>query len=596
MYRWEGIAMTAMDTMQNNLDFFTSTFSPVKKAVLGAEIPEPGLPCGGYAVFLFASDGRVRARVRKAVGETMEEALSRVEAYGLAMVQKQELYPRWVRLDVVTGVRKISSADLAGMDGTFHEMIRTGVCLDEKFHLAFPEQEMNANKLWGYEKGHPFLDLDGINRHLAKTGRKQIERIPEEIFLFTCRSWFSGDGDCALPLSHTGLTTGRRLIPMLDRNIVKDLLQNATHFLSSQLHDDGSFVYGIYPRFDREIQNYNFMRHTSTMWSLICEYRITKDPAVVPKIDAAFGYLYRNAVAKRGEAWYLTEPKASEIKVGGLGVMVVALSEYIEVILRDPELEIEDRESKIDGCISDAVKFGNGILSMQDEKTGAFTHVWNLDYTVKEPKRTVYYDGEAAFALARLYGLTKDEKWLTAARKAADRFIREDYTRYRDHWIAYAFNEITKYCPEERYYTFALQNAQNNLEHIYRRVTTYHTYLELLMVSFETYDRIVQQKIDLPYLEEFDLSFFLRTIYCRADRMLNGYFFPETVMDMKHPERVLHTFMVRHDGFRVRIDDVQHNIGGYYLYYKNYDRLVSYGMLEEIRKGYGQDRSYGPKI
>ena len=28
----------------------------------------------------------------------------------------------------------------------------------------------------------------------------------------------------------------------------------------------------------------------------------------------------------------------------------------------------------------------------------------------------------------------------------------------------------------------------------------------------------------------------------------------------------------------MRIDDVQHNIGGYYLYYKNYDKLLQYGL------------------
>ena len=37
--------------------------------------------------------------------------------------------------------------------------------------------------------------------------------------------------------------------------------------------------------------------------------------------------------------------------------------------------------------------------------------------------------------------------------------------------------------------------------------------------------------------------------------------------------------MVREDGYRTRIDDVQHCIGGYYLYYKNYAKLVGYGML-----------------
>ena len=40
--------------------------------------------------------------------------------------------------------------------------------------------------------------------------------------------------------------------------------------------------------------------------------------------------------------------------------------------------------------------------------------------------------------------------------------------------------------------------------------------------------------------------------------------------------------MVREDSCRVRIDDVQNNIGGYYLYHENYEKLVEYGMLECI--------------
>ena len=62
--------------------------------------------------------------------------------------------------------------------------------------------------------------------------------------------------------------------------------------------------------------------------------------------------------------------------------------------------------------------------------------------------------------------------------------------------------------------------------------------------------------------------------------MLNGYFFPEYAMYMKNPERILNAFFVRHDGFRVRIDDVQHNIDGYYQYYKNYNKMQKYKELQ----------------
>ena len=64
--------------------------------------------------------------------------------------------------------------------------------------------------------------------------------------------------------------------------------------------------------------------------------------------------------------------------------------------------------------------------------------------------------------------------------------------------------------------------------------------------------------------------------------MLNGFFFPEYAMYMRCPDKILGSFMVRHDGFRVRIDDVQHNIGGFYLYYKNYSRLLALGMPKDI--------------
>ena len=229
-----------------------------------------------------------------------------------------------------------------------------------------------------------------------------------------------------------------------------------------------------------------------------------------------------------------------------------------------------------------ACALGNGILSLLNPETGEFSHVLNMNFSLKERYRTVYYDGEAAYALCRLYRLTKEEKWLFYAEKAVDHFLTADYTRYRDHWVAYAMNEITRYIHRDDYDTFALRNARVNLDFLYKRETTYHTFLELLMVTFETYERILAENPGLPYLKEFDLPYFLRTIRVRADRMLNGFFFPEYAMYMRCPDKILGSFMVRHDGFRVRIDDVQHNIGGFYLYYKNYSRLLALGMPKDI--------------
>ena len=362
---------------------------------------------------------------------------------------------------------------------------------------------------------------------------------------------------------------GRRKVDLIDKDYAAELVKNASSFLIDQVNDDGSFVYGMYPRFDRDIDNYNIVRHASTLWSLVCQYRMTGNEELVSVIDKTIDYMIDTAVISVDDnTSYLLEKKSDEIKLGGCGVAVVALTEYMDAFNSDKYKDV-------------AIKLGDGILTMLNEDTGEYYHVLNGDCSRKEQFRTVYYDGEATFALCRLYSLTGDEKWLNAAKAAVEHFIDADYVQFKDHWVAYSMNEITKYVDDDRYYTFALRNAQENLDAIYNRDTTYHTYFELLMSTFELYDRMTEKGIHVDYLDNgFDLEYFLKTIYKRADHMLNGYFYPEYAMYMANPNRVLDTFMVRHDGYRIRIDDVQHNVGGYYLYYKNYDKLVEYGMLD----------------
>lgn len=105
--------------------------------------------------------------------------------------------------------------------------------------------------------------------------------------------------------------------------------------------------------------------------------------------------------------------------------------------------------------------------------------------------------------------------------------------------------------------------------------TTHPTWLELLMASFELYDRMVQRGVPTY---GYDAEELLKGIRVRIMRQLNGFFYPEYAMYMANPQRILNAFMMREKSYRVRIDDVQHNIGGYYLYWKYYDKLMLYGM------------------
>lgn len=588
------------------------------------------VPENGFLVFLSVSDGSARADVVHGSGADIAEAFADAQQKAWSLIQKKRQRFRWLKADVVTEYAPTDAKTLAYMikEPGWNEFFRFGLTFDRSFRTALLEEELNGAKILDYASGS--ISLADLNRYLKKAGRPALPKLPEFFLLFQTAGFFydadsaanaaaatdadsaaSTDADsasasgCVIPLIPDGLSRGRREIQNLDAAATRSFVTAAASFLEKQVQQDGSFRYGYYPRFDRVIPGYNCMRHASTIWSLLCQYRMTKKVSVLSLAARSIDYLRSHALVYRDpDTAYLSEPLKNEIKLGGGGVLILAITEYLDLCSGEPRSEIlcsrelltkapnaeilharetlPEQEALRRRYTEIACALGNGILSLLNPETGEFSHVLNMDFSLKERYRTVYYDGEAAYALCRLYRLTKEEKWLFYAEKAVDHFLAADYTRYRDHWVAYAMNEITRYIHRDDYDTFALRNAQVNLDFLYKRETTYHTFLELLMVTFETYERILAENPGLPYLKEFDLPYFLRTIRVRADRMLNGFFFPEYAMYMRCPDKILGSFMVRHDGFRVRIDDVQHNIGGFYLYYKNYSRLLALGMPEDI--------------
>lgn len=598
------------------------------------------VPENGFLVFFSVSDGSARADVVHGSGADIAEAFADAQQKAWTLIQKKRQRFRWLKADVVTEYAPTDAKTLAYMikEPGWNEFFRFGLSFDRSFRTALLEEELNGAKILDYASGS--ISLADLNRYLKKAGRPALPKLPEFFLLFQTAGFFydsdsaaSTDADsapaakaaaaanaapasgCVIPLIPDGLSRGRRKIQNLDAAAARSFVTAAASFLEKQVQQDGSFRYGYYPRFDRVIPGYNCMRHASTIWSLLCQYRITQKASVLSLAARSIDYLLSHALVYRDpDTAYLSEPLKDEIKLGGGGVLILAITEYLDLCSEEPRPEIlcsgehrseilcsgeplaevpsveivhvrdalPEQEALRRRYTEIACALGNGILSLLNPETGEFSHVLNMDFSLKERYRTVYYDGEAAYALCRLYRLTKEEKWLFYAEKAVDHFLAADYTRYRDHWVAYTMNEITRYIHRDDYDTFALRNARVNLDFLYKRETTYHTFLELLMVTFETYERILAENPDLPYLKEFDLPYFLRTIRVRADRMLNGFFFPEYAMYMRCPDKILGSFMVRHDGFRVRIDDVQHNIGGFYLYYKNYSRLLALGMPVDI--------------
>ena len=519
----------------------------------------------GHVVFFSVSDGTTRAKVYTGKGKTLAAAWDDAVRKTMEAVGDEPSEPRWVRADVVSDSWPVTADSLLHeLDKARSGMDFNGLAFDPGFETALLEGELNGRRIYDYKKDD--ISFSRLNEWMDEKGKEPLQDLPGEMTEFKCWSWFCGEDDLVYALYHDGADTGRRLVSELDADCAQGVIDTASSYLADQVKEDGHFIYGYYPQYDEEIDNYNILRHSGTIWALICRYRMFPDEGLREKIERTIDYMLSQIRYADSGAGYLHEAKSFEYKLGGNGIAVVAMTEYMDVFQDDRYRE---------ACIS----LGEGILEQQDPEDGSYWHILNNDLSRGEDFRTVYYDGECTFALTRLYSLTGDRKWLDAACKAIDHFIAEDYTMYRDHWVAYSLNEVTKYVDKKEYYDFALANAVNNYGRIMGRERTYPTNLELLISCFETWQRMVDKGMDTG---DFKVEDLLYVIAARADRQLSGYFYPELAMYMQNPQRIQGSFMMRDSRFRVRIDDVQHNIGGFYLYWKNYDAMLAAGLNPNV--------------
>ncbi len=489
--------------------------------------------------------------------DAFNSAFKKCEAY----TSKHSITPKWVKVDFVNSCEIVSYKHLIDDIKACRQFyFKKGVSFDVSFETALLEAEVNCGNLFSYSSYS--FDPTLLRIHFRKRGY-DFKAIPKSVIEFTTIGYICDSELQVNKLYPDEENYGRRIINRLTSEDILDVIKSSSLYLSNAIDKTGRFDYGVNPVNDVHFTNYNILRHTGTIWSIIMQYDITKDKTLVKKINSAIEYMLESIDKPDDNHAYLIEKKSDEFKLGGNAVAIITLSTYRSVM----------NSKKYDRLI---LALANSILDCQ-EKDGGFYHVLSYHgYEQKERNRIVYYDGEATFALARAYSITGDKRFLDAAEKALDYFIKNDYTRFCDHWIAYAVNEVTIYELKEKYLNFGLRNASDNFTKIFRQDTTFHTYLELLMAAFELYERIKEKNLTASFMKKFNEQAFIRTIYKRAHYMLNGFLYPEIAMYMKNPDACQGTFCVRHDSYRIRIDDIQHYMGGYYNFYRHFAKLEEY--------------------
>jgi len=551
---------TPLSFINKTLEGFEESFSKMLQE--NKIMPFPVNGKNAYIVFLSIGNEQIRAKVIKETAMNPTKLFNALRQKVTNLVRKGHLHPQWIKLDIVNEVKELPFRELEQeIAKTRRNYFRYGISFDPEWKLAFLEQEIQGNAMIRTINKQPLqLNEKNINHYLNYQHQSRFPFMTEHyrnktVYRFKTNSMFIDKNE---GISHTlyngELTNGIRTVQDIHTE-TENLISKATNFLVELVKDNGKFVYGYFSAFGKKIGTYNILRHSSSLYSMCEGYEIVQDERIREAVERGIDYLIREAVVYKDEhtAFVVDYANNSEIKLGSNATAILAMTKYMEVTKTETYKEI-------------AQALANGIIHMKLPDEG-FIHVLSYpSYRIKDLNRIIYYEGEAIFALLRLYAFDKKEYWLDEVKKTFDYFIANDYWKHHDHWLSYAANELTIYAPEDKYFIFGLKNCNQRLNFIYHRETTYPTFLELTMAAYKMVGKIKELDKD-ELLEYIDEAFLIETIDRRAEYQRVGFFYPELAMYQKNPGLIINSFFIRHHSFRVRIDDVEHYLSGYCQYY-----------------------------
>ncbi|WP_370264303.1 Mur ligase family protein [Limnobacter sp.] len=482
----------------------------------------------------------------------------------------QPKQPVQLRIDVVSHVEKTTWGVLKHrLANTKRNYFRLGIALDPHFKQVFLEAEINANCVLLGPSTVPSaqLNVDHFNR-LGRIkfgeGFSLTHHDDQPVWLFKTAGMYWQTGmEQPVTLHADGPLTGARVLPPLDAEASANLIAEGSGFLQRQVQSDGRFVYGLFPCFDKEVPSYNTLRHASTVYAMLEAWELTRSAPLMEAIERALNCLITQLIVRKtlpgvepAQEVAFLEDTGGEIKLGGNAVALLALCKYMELTGDQGHMPL-------------AKQLAHGMAAMFNPQTQKFVHVLNSsDLSIKQAFRIVYYDGEACFALLRLYKLTRAPAYLSIVEQAFEYFIKAGHDQTHDHWLSYCVNELTIYKPLQKYFEFGIRNFSSYLDFVLERITTFPTLLELMMAAETMLQRMHKEPSLHALLATVNIEKFYRALHHRANYLRSGFFWPEWAMFFKNPQRLRGGFFIRHHSFRVRIDDVEHYLSGLVAYHK----------------------------
>lgn len=516
-------------------------------------------------VFISVSDSNESAHVFHASADSLGDAWEKVKRKAEKYIQDSDYQCTMQRVDVLSSSISMKISELCKELAANPKMsYRLGLVLNDSWDVALLEEECNAQKIYDYSKDR--INTDRLKEYL---GYNTLGTVKDSVIVFDTVGWYLDNNGEVVPLTESR----HRKSEMFEKEYLEELMRSGAEYLKEQVKPNGEFEYGYYPCTDKPVDGYNLTRHAGTVWAMIQEYSISKNEESAKAINAAVNYLLNNVMYLNSvkvypgvNAAFVYNKEDNTVELGTCALTLLALIEYDEVF----ETDVYDNL-----CES----LGQGLLEFIDRNKVAFNHVLNRDLSVKVAFKTEYFTDEAVFALCRLGKHTNGRMGYSEAEMLVREMCNNAWEIYHDHWTSYAMNELTQGRDSMEYWELGLKNITSNYQILNNIETVAPIYTELMMSGFEMWDRCKNLK---PGQFDFNEQRFYQALAARIQNQANGYFYPEVAMYMQNPARVIGTFMSRNNNFRIRIDDVQHNIGGLYLVWKNLDKLNECGVSARL--------------
>ncbi len=229
-------------------------------------------------------------------------------------------------------------------------------------------------------------------------------------------------------------------------------------YLVAHLDANGRFVYeadlATGERTDPWRGPYSLPRHAGTTYYLAQLYRATRDPALRAAVESALAHLAM--LVQTGRCHGTTASGAGFSCVADRGHGASYLGSTALAVVAFAEFRLATGDTRFDDLHRHLAEH---LLDMQ-RPDGSFVHVYEIAAQERLPQRLLYFDGEAALALARSYEVFADPRMVPAVEKALDHSIAfYDFFAGRffvgeEHWTCIAAEAAWPELRHPRYLEF----------------------------------------------------------------------------------------------------------------------------------------------